>query len=59
MPCNCTKNGKIEQIDDYLKVTDEKAIHMARRLAKKEGVVAGFSSGVNVAAAMQLLQTSF
>ena len=39
-------------------MTDEAALDMARRLAKEEGVFAGFSSGANVAAAMQLLQTS-
>jgi cysteine synthase A len=50
---------KAEQIDGYLKVTDEQAIHMARRLAKAEGIFAGFSSGANVAAAMQLLKISF
>jgi len=50
---------KADQIDGYLKVTDEQAVHMARRLAKEEGIFAGFSSGANVAAAMQLLQTSF
>ena len=30
----------------------------SRRLAKEEGIFAGFSSGANVAAAMQLLQTT-
>jgi cysteine synthase A len=29
-----------------------------RRLAKEEGIFAGFSSGANVAAAIQLLQTT-
>jgi cysteine synthase A len=48
-----------EQIDGYLKVSDEKAIKTARRLAKEEGIFAGFSSGANVAAAMELLNTSF
>jgi len=48
-----------ELIDGYLKVTDQQAIEMARRLAKEEGIFAGFSSGANVAAAMQLLQTDF
>jgi cysteine synthase A len=47
-----------EHIDGYLQVTDEAALHMARRLAKEEGIFAGFSSGANVAAAVQLLQTS-
>ena len=48
-----------EQIDGYLKVTDEEAIDAARRLARAEGIFAGFSSGANVAAAMKLLETSF
>jgi cysteine synthase A len=48
-----------ELIDGYLKVTDEQAIEMARRLAKEEGIFAGFSSGANVAAAMKLLKNDF
>ena len=48
-----------EHIDGYLKVTDELAIEIARRLAKEEGIFAGFSSGANVAAALELLKTSF
>lgn len=47
-----------EHIDGYLQVTDDDALHMARRLAQEEGIFAGFSSGANVAAAVQLLQTS-
>lgn len=43
-------------IDGYLQVTDEAAMDVARRLAKEEGIFAGFSSGANVAAAMQLLK---
>jgi cysteine synthase len=46
-----------EQIDGYVQVTDEEAIHTARRLAKDEGIFAGFSSGANVAAALRLLQS--
>ena len=45
-------------IDGYIKVTDQEAIDAARRLAKEEGIFAGFSSGANVAAAMQLLRGS-
>ena len=45
-------------IDGYLQVTDQDAIETTRRLAKEEGIFAGFSSGTNVAAAMQLLNTS-
>jgi len=45
-------------IDGYLQVTDEEAMEMTRRLAKEEGIFGGFSSGTNVAAAMQLLKTT-
>ena len=45
-------------IDGYLQVTEEDAMHVARRLAKEEGIFAGFSSGANVAAAVQLLKTT-
>jgi cysteine synthase A len=48
-----------ELIDGYLKVSDEQAIEMARRLAKVEGIFGGFSSGANVSAAMELLKTNF
>jgi len=48
-----------EHIDGYLKVTDREAVDIARRLAREEGIFAGFSSGANVAAALYLLQTSF
>lgn len=44
-----------ENIDGFLQVTDEEAITTARRLAREEGIVAGFSSGANVAAALKLL----
>ena len=46
-----------EHIDGYVQVTDEAAVQMARRLAKDEGIFVGFSSGANVAAALQLLET--
>jgi cysteine synthase A len=44
-----------EHIDGYLKVTDEAATLAARRLAREEGIFASYSSGANVAAALQLL----
>ena len=47
-----------DHIDGYLQVTDEDAMEFARRLAKEEGIFAGFSSGANVAAAIQLLKTT-
>ena len=45
-----------EQVDGFLQVSDEDAINAARRLAHTEGIFAGFSSGANVAAAVQLLK---
>jgi len=45
-------------IDGYLQVTDEEAMEFTRRLAKEEGIFGGFSSGTNVAAAIQLLETT-
>ncbi len=45
-------------VDGYLQVSDEEAINMARRLAREEGIFAGFSSGANVAAALQLLTST-
>ena len=47
-----------DYVDGYLKVTDEEAMNWARQLARKEGLFAGFSAGANLAAAIQLLQTS-
>jgi cysteine synthase A len=46
-------------VDGYLTVSDTEAVRWARRLAKEEGIFAGFSSGANVAAAVQLLRGDF
>ena len=43
-------------VDGYLQMDDETAMQMSRRLAKEEGIFAGFSSGANVAAALELLR---
>lgn len=40
--------------DGFLAVTDEEAIAVARRLARTEGIFAGFTTGANVAAALRL-----
>jgi cysteine synthase A len=50
---------KAEHVDGHLQVTDQETIESARRLAREEGIFAGFSSGANVAAALQLLRGSF
>jgi len=44
-----------DHVDGYLQVSNNEAINAARKLAKNEGIFAGFSSGANVAAAVQLL----
>jgi cysteine synthase A len=42
------------QITECVKVTNDDAFAMARRLAKEEGLLVGISSGANVVAAMQV-----
>ena len=42
--------------DGYLKVSSQDAIDCTRRLAREEGIFAGYSSGANLSAALQLLQ---
>jgi cysteine synthase A len=44
-----------DDVDGYIQVTDDEAITTARRLAREEGIFAGFSSGANVAAALKLV----
>ena len=48
-----------EVVDGFLTIDDEAATEMTRRLAREEGIFAGFSSGANVSAAMELLQGEF
>jgi len=43
-------------IDGFVQVTDGEAADAARRLAREEGIFAGFSAGANVAAALRLLR---
>jgi cysteine synthase A len=42
-------------VDGYITVTDDEAMATAHRLAREEGIFAGFSSGANLAAALKLL----
>ena len=42
-------------VDGYIQISDKQAIEYARLLAKKAGIFAGFSSGANLAAAIQLI----
>lgn len=45
-----------DHIDGFLRVSVEAAIECARRLAREEGIFGGFSSGANLAGALQLLE---
>jgi len=44
----------ISLIDEIIRIEDNLALEMARRLAKEEGILAGISSGANVAAALMI-----
>jgi cysteine synthase A len=45
---------KREDYDDVLAIDESEARHTARRMAREEGIFAGTSSGMNVAAALHL-----
>jgi cysteine synthase A len=45
---------KLDLVDEIFKVTDEDAFQTARLLAKKEGILAGISSGAAVYAALEI-----
>jgi cysteine synthase A len=47
-------NLDLSLVDEVIKVTNDEAFAMARRLAKEEGILAGISSGANVQAALQV-----
>ena len=47
------EKGK-QQITECIKVSNDDAFAMARRLAKEEGILAGISSGANVWAAIEV-----
>lgn len=42
-------------VDGFLTINDREAMEASRRLAKEEGIFAGFSSGANVAGALKLM----
>ncbi len=47
-------NLDLKLVDEVIKVSNDEAVHMARRLAKEEGILAGISTGANVHAALQV-----
>lgn len=47
---------KIDLIDEVVTVTDDEAIDFGRRLARKEGILSGISTGAALAAAIKVAQ---
>jgi len=45
---------RVDLIDEVFQVKDEEAVHMARRLAREEGILTGISGGANAHAALQV-----
>ena len=43
-----------ELLDEIVLMQDDEAVAMARRLMRQEGILAGISSGANVAAALRM-----
>lgn len=48
-----------QYVDGFIKVTDDEAIAGTRNLALTEGIFAGYSSGANLSATLQLLRGEF
>jgi cysteine synthase A len=48
------KNLDLSVIDEVILITNDEAFAMGRRLPKEEGILAGISSGANVAAALKV-----
>src|SRR5262245_51950591 len=46
-----TLNGQV--VDEWIRIGDAESFHTARALARREGILAGGSSGTNVAAALR------
>ena len=46
----------VSKVDDWILVTDEEAIGMARRLSRERGLFVGISSGANVVAARKVAE---
>jgi cystathionine beta-synthase len=43
-------------VDEWIRVTDAESFHVARALSRREGILAGGSSGTNLAAALRYAQ---
>src|SRR5262249_4661047 len=47
------KTFNSQLVDEWIRVSDIEAFHMARMVARREGIMAGGSSGVNIVAALR------
>ena len=47
-----------ELVDDFVSIGDAEAMRTARKLARTEGILVGFTSGANVAAALRIAKRS-
>src|SRR5438094_4862673 len=47
------KTFNSQMVDDWVRVSDAESFHAARALSRREGILAGGSSGTNVAAALR------
>ncbi|MBI3409560.1 MAG: cystathionine beta-synthase [Planctomycetes bacterium] len=47
------KTFNSQMVDEWIRVSDIEAFHMARMVARREGIMAGGSSGVNIVAALR------
>jgi cystathionine beta-synthase len=47
------KTFNSQLVDDWVRISDAESFHTARALARREGILAGGSSGTNVAAALR------
>jgi cysteine synthase A len=47
-------NLHLDCVDEVIKITNDEAFAMARRIAKEEGILVGISTGANVAAAIKV-----
>ena len=45
-------------VDEFISIGDAEAMRTARAMGKKEGILAGFTSGANVAAALRIARRS-
>src|SRR5215831_12908008 len=50
------KTFNSQLVDEWIRVSDAESFHMARSLARREGILAGGSSGTAVAAALRFAQ---